>query len=189
MTSIRGPQLRSERLLLRRWREEDLDPFSALNADPAVMEHFPATLTRDQCSILIERMESCFDANGFGLWALELVGERPSFLGCVGLWPVDPDLPFAPAVELGWRLAREHWGHGYASEAATAAAEFAFGELALPELLAYTAARNLRSRRVMERLGMARRPEDDFEHPFVTEGHVLRPHVLYRLSAADWRLR
>jgi ribosomal-protein-alanine N-acetyltransferase len=183
MTSALGPQLRSERLLLRRWREEDLDPFSALNADPAVMEHFPATLNRDQCSILIERMESCFDANGFGLWALELVGERPSFLGCVGLWPVDLEMPFAPAVELGWRLARKHWGHGYASEAASVAVEFAFGELALPELLAYTAARNLRSRRVMERLGMTHDPAEDFSHPKLDPAHPLAPHVLYRLTS------
>lgn len=183
MTSTPGPQLRSERLLLRRWREEDLDPFSALNADPAVMEHFPATLTRDQCRVLIERIEGCFETNGFGLWALELVGERPSFLGCVGLWPVDPEMPFAPAVELGWRLAREHWGHGYASEAAAAAVEFAFGELALTELLAYTAARNLRSRRVMERLGMTHDPAEDFSHPKLASEHPLAPHVLYRLTS------
>lgn len=177
-----GPQLRSERLLLRRWLPSDLAAFAALNADSAVMEHFPSTLTRTQSSALIASIESCFQTNGYGLWAVEQRGEG-SFIGFVGLRPVDREMPFSPAVELGWRLAREHWGQGYATEAATAAADFAFTELALTELVAYTARCNLRSRRVMERVQMTHDPAEDFLHPQLTPSHPLAPHVLYRLSA------
>jgi RimJ/RimL family protein N-acetyltransferase len=175
-----GPELRSERLLLRRWRTEDLEPFAALNADPLVMEHFPATLSSEESSAYIERQEASFDAHGYGFWAVEVVGED-LFAGFVGLQSVDDEMSFAPAVELGWRLARAFWGRGYATEAAAAASRFAFADLGLAELLAYTAAGNLRSRRVMERVGMTRDPYEDFSHPKLEPGHPLSAHVLYRL--------
>jgi RimJ/RimL family protein N-acetyltransferase len=130
----------------------------------------------------VERMELSFDDSGYGLWAVELQG-GPQFIGCVGLLAVADGLPFAPAVELGWRLAREQWGRGLAGEAAGAAIAFAFEELRLPGLVAYTAERNRRSRRLMERLGMGHDPAEDFEHPALPAGHPLAPHVLYRLRA------
>jgi RimJ/RimL family protein N-acetyltransferase len=177
-----GPELSGGRLLLRRWRDSDLEPFAAINADPVVMEHFPATLSRTQSEVLIERIETSFETDGYGLWAVELVGES-TLIGFLGLLAVDSALPFAPAVELGWRLARSRWGEGYATEAATLAIGFAFDELQLGELVSYTAARNARSRMVMERLGMAHDPAEDFFHPELAPTDPLAPHVLYRLTA------
>jgi RimJ/RimL family protein N-acetyltransferase len=185
---VREPRLRTARLLLRRWRADDLDAFAELNADPAVMKHFPAPLQRHESAELMERIEACFQQRGYGLWAVE-VPEQAPLIGFVGLWPATPPLPFAPAVELGWRVAAEHWGRGLAREAAAAAADFAYDELGLHSLLAYAAARNLRSRRLMDRLGMRRDPAEDFDHPGLERGHPLAPHVLYRLDADDWRRR
>jgi RimJ/RimL family protein N-acetyltransferase len=180
------PSLRTERLLLRRWRMSDREPFAAINADPAVMELYPAALTRADSDALIERIEDCFREHGYGLWAVEVVGETP-LAGYVGLWPVEAELPFAPAVELGWRLARECWSRGIATEAAGACCTFAFERLGLMEVVAYTAAINTRSRRLMERLGMTHDPAEDFPHPGIAAGDRLRPHVLCRLAASSWR--
>jgi RimJ/RimL family protein N-acetyltransferase len=177
-----GPQLRTERLLLRRWRPADLPAFAAINADPEVMRHFPTTLSREASAALLARIEASFETHGYGLWALELPEGSP-LVGCAGIAQVAIDVPFAPAVELAWRLDRAHWGRGLASEAARAAAQFAFGELAVAELIAYTAQGNARSRRVMERLGMRRDPAEDFVHPDLPPGHPLAEHVLYRLAA------
>jgi RimJ/RimL family protein N-acetyltransferase len=180
--------MRTERLLLRRWRASDLEPFAAMNADPAVMEYFPATLSREQSTAMIEWMESSFEERGYGLWAVELSGQSPPALaGFVGLNHVKGELPFAPAVELGWRLAERFWGQGIACEAAAASIAFAFERLALGELVAYTAAVNGRSRRLMERLGMTNDPAEDFMHPDLPAESSLAPHVLYRLGAADWK--
>jgi RimJ/RimL family protein N-acetyltransferase len=183
------PQLRTERLLLRRWREADLEPFAALNADPEVMEHFPALLSVEQSAALVARIERCFDERGYGLWAVEVRAEDAdgaggAFAGFVGLEPVmDERLAFAPAVELGWRLAQPFWGGGIATEAAAAATAFAFDALALTELVSYTAVSNVRSQLVMQRLGMRRDPAEDFLHPGIAPGDPLAPHVLYRIAA------
>ena len=174
--------LPTERLLLRRWRAGDSEPFAAINADREVMEHFPQPLSAAQSDALIARIEASFERRGYGLWALEL-RDSGVLAGFVGLEPVESPLPFAPAVEIGWRLAREQWGRGYASEAAAVVCTHAFGALALPELVSYTAVGNTRSRRVMERIGMRRDPAEDFEHPKLAPGHPLRAHVLYRLAA------
>jgi ribosomal-protein-alanine N-acetyltransferase len=179
MTRI-GPELRTERLLLRRWRPADREPFAALNADPAVMEHFPATMSRAESDGLVDRIEAAFDARGYALWAVEVTGDG-GFAGFVGLAPVTFEAPFAPAVEVGWRLARERWGRGYATEAARAAVAFGFDVVGLDEITSFTVPANIRSRRVMERLGMSRDPADDFDHPVIPPGHPLRRHVLYRL--------
>jgi RimJ/RimL family protein N-acetyltransferase len=175
--------VRTERLLLRRWVAEDLEPLAAMNADREVMEHFPATLARDESELLLGRIEAHFHEHGYGLWAIELPGEA-RFAGFAGLGHVDPAPPFTPAVELAWRLARRFWGRGIASEAARAAARCAFEAHGLRELVAFASPRNARSIAVMERLGMARDPDGDFEHPHLPAGHPLRAHVLYRLPAA-----
>lgn len=180
------PELRTSRLLLRRWRDADREPFAALNADPVVMEHFPAPLGRAESDALVDRVEHGLEERGWGLWAVEVPGAA-AFVGFVGLNPATFDAPFTPAVEVGWRLAREHWGHGYATEGARAALDFGFETLALDEIVSFTTHGNVRSRRVLERLGMRHDPADDFNNPNVAPGDSLRPHVLYRLDRARWR--
>jgi RimJ/RimL family protein N-acetyltransferase len=177
-----GPQLRTERVLLRRWRTADVDAFARINADARVMEFLPRPLARYESAALIARFETGFVRDGYGLWALELPG-RASLAGFVGLAPVDPALPFAPAVEVGWRLAPAYWGRGFATEAAREVVRFAFQALGMTSLVSFTVAANNRSRRVMERLGMTRRAAEDFEHPQLPAGHPLARHVLYRLDA------
>ncbi len=174
--------MKTDRLLLRSWRDEDREPFAAMNADPAVMEYFPATLTRAQSDALADRIDGDLQRLGYGLWAVEIPDEAP-FIGFVGLLATDDDMPFAPAIEIGWRLAGRYWGRGLAGEGAQAALAFGVDELALAEIVALTAAGNLRSRRVMERLGMRRDPAEDFEHPALPAGHPLALHVLYRIDA------
>jgi ribosomal-protein-alanine N-acetyltransferase len=183
-----GPILTTARLRLRQWREEDLAPFAALNADPQVMEFFPKVLTRAESDAVAGRIRDHFVRHGFGLWAVEVRGAA-DFVGFVGLAVPSFDAHFTPCVEIGWRLAREHWGHGYATEAATAALAFGFVDRALEEIVAFTVPANIPSRRVMGRLGMRRLPADDFEHPAIADGHPLRSHVLYRLRRADWKPR
>jgi len=180
-----GPELWTERLHLRRWTDADLAPFADLNADPEVMEHFPSTLTTEQAAAFIEHAERGFEERGFGWWAVE-TRDDAAFIGFVGLSRVGPEYPFGPAVETGWRLARPAWGHGYATEAATAALGFGFAGLGLEEVVAFTAAGNRRSQAVMTRLGMTRDPADDFGHPALAEGHRLHAHVLYRLDRRHW---
>jgi len=183
-----APQLRTDRLLLRRWRPSDREPFAAINADPLVMRHFPATLTRAQSDALVERIEACFEEHGYGVWAVEIPDDAP-LIGFVGLLPVPPHMPFAPAVEVGWRLGRDYWSRGIAYEAACASVDFAFERLALPCIVSFTTLANTRSRALMQRLGMTHDPREDFEHPQLAEGGPLRPHVLYRLTAQQWRAR
>ncbi len=174
-------ELRTNRLLLRRWRPEDRDPFADLNADPVVMEHFVSCPTRAESDDLVDRVEDHFDREGYGLWAVE-VTETGRFAGFVGLWPTTFDAPFTPAVEVGWRLAQHAWGSGYATEAARTAVADGFERVGLDEIVSMTSVGNSRSRRVMEKLGMTRDPGDDFDHPNVPLGHPIRRHVLYRLS-------
>ncbi|HEY8318174.1 MAG TPA: GNAT family N-acetyltransferase [Amnibacterium sp.] len=176
----------TERLLLRRWRDEDRAPFAALNADPVVMEHFPARLTRPESDAFVDRIAQQLEDHGWGLWALE---ERASgrFLGFTGLSVPGFQARFTPAVEVGWRLARDAWGFGYASEAARAAVAVAYDEVGLDEIVSFTATSNVRSMRVMERIGMTHDPADDFDHPALAEASPLRRHVLYRLSSPSRR--
>lgn len=180
------PELTTVRLRLRGWRDDDREPFAALNADPEVMEHFPTTLTRATSDMLIDMTTDGWAANGFGLWAVERA-EDGRFLGFTGLSRPSFEAPFTPAVEVGWRLARQAWGHGYATEAALASLDFGFETVGLEEIVSFTVPANVRSRAVMERIGMRSDPGDDFDHPKLPAGHPLRRHVLYRLSRADWR--
>lgn len=185
-----GPRLATPRLLLRRWRDADVDPFAVMNADPVVMEYFPAMLDRDQTAALVQSFEQRFEERGYGLWAVEVVDPpslRAPFAGFVGLNYTDWPAHFTPAVEIGWRLAAEHWGRGYATEAARAAMRFGFEDVGLDEIVSFTVPANTRSRAVMERLGMTRNPDDDFDHPRVDPASPFHRHVLYRLTRATWR--
>jgi RimJ/RimL family protein N-acetyltransferase len=178
--SAHSPSLKTQRLKLRRWGRSDREPLAAINADPEVMEHFPETLSRDRSDDLIEAIEAGFEANGFGLWALELRGSG-ELIGFAGLATPVFEAHFTPAVEVGWRLARPAWGKGYATEAGRAALVFGFDEVGLDEIVSFTTVANRRSCAVMERLGMGRDPGDDFDHPSLPAGHPQRPHVLYRI--------
>jgi ribosomal-protein-alanine N-acetyltransferase len=174
------PTLTTPRLLLRPWRDDDLSAFAALNADSRVMEFFPKLLSATESDELAAGIRANCESRGFGLWAVEILGGA-AFIGFVGLSVPRFEAHFTPCVEIGWRLAYDHWNNGYATEAARAAARFAFEQLGLNEIVSFTVPENIRSRRVMERLGMAHDPADDFEHPVLPPGHRLRPHVLYRL--------
>ena len=179
-------ELRTDRLRLRGWRPEDREPFAVMNRDPQVVEYLPGPLDRAASDALVDRIEDHWDRLGFGLWVVEVPGVAP-FVGFVGLSRIVFTAPFTPAVEVGWRLARDAWGHGYATEGGRASLAFAFDTVDLDEVVSFTTVQNTRSRRVMERLGMTRDPDQDFEHPNVPRGHPIRPHVLYRLSEAVWR--
>lgn len=167
------------RLILRRWRDSDREPFAAMNADPEVMRYFRATLDREASDAFADRIEASFDELGYGLWAVER-RDGGAFLGFTGLALQRYEAPWTPAVEIGWRLARSAWGHGYATEAAEAALAFGFDRVGLDEIVSVTTRTNERSRRLMTRLGMTHDPADDFDYPLLPEGHPLRPSVLYR---------
>ena len=175
------PELRSDRLLLRCWRDSDRAPFTELNSDPKVREYLPAAIGPIGSDAIVDRIEDHFDAHDFGLWAVEIPGRAP-FAGFIGLSVPRFEAHFTPCVEIGWRLAAEHWGHGYATEGARSALAFGFEQLGLDEILSFTVPANRRSRRVMEKLGMTTRPEDEFDHPLLPDGHPLQRHVLYRLA-------
>lgn len=179
-----APSITTERLVLRQWRTSDLPWFAALNADREVMRHFPTTLDRAQSDAVALRLAQHLDTHGYGPWAVEIPGVTP-FAGFVGLMRVGFDVPFVPAVEIGWRLARDWWSKGYATEAAVAAARYAFDTLGMADLVSFTVPANTRSRAVMERIGMRHCPDEDFLHPMIPPGHRLRRHVLYRLDAGD----
>jgi RimJ/RimL family protein N-acetyltransferase len=183
-----APTLTTERLVLRPWRESDLAPFAALNADPEVMAHFPANLTQAESVAMAGRIQAGLAARGFGWWAAE-VPEVAPFIGFIGLGVPDFGAHFLPpgrrVVEVGWRLARAYWGRGYATEGAREALRFGFEDLGLTEIVSFTTTTNRRSQAVMQRLGMTRDPADDFDHPKLPPGHRLRRHVLYRLRATE----
>jgi RimJ/RimL family protein N-acetyltransferase len=177
-------ELETERLVLRQWRPADREPFAALNADPRVMEFFPATMDRRASDVMADRCEALIAERGWGFWAVE-VKQSGRFIGYVGLHIPAAELPFSPCVEVGWRIARNAWGKGYATEAARSALEAGFAQLELPEIVSFTALGNHRSRAVMQRLGM-REDAHTFDHPSVAPGHPLRRHCLYRLARELW---
>ncbi|WP_374375171.1 GNAT family N-acetyltransferase [Dongia sp.] len=174
-----GSTLITERLILRPWYAEDYAPFAALNADPRVTATLAGNLTRDESDAFADRIATHIDEHGWGLWAIEIKEGAP-FIGYAGLSRPRFDAPFTPCVEIGWRLAFEHWRHGYATEAARAVLDFGFNVLRLPEIVSFTTIGNTRSRKVMERIGLVRDPAGDFDHPSLSPDHPLRPHVLYR---------
>lgn len=177
--------LQTERLILRRLRSDDFDAFSAMNADPEVMRYFPACLNRAETEALVARMNRHFERYGFGWWAVE-AQDADVFVGFVGLMVPAFHAHFTPCVEVGWRLIRHFWGQGYATEAGRASLDFAFERLGIDEVVSMAVEANERSRRVMAKLGMTRRSEDDFGHPKIPFGHPLRHHVLYRIKRQNW---
>ena len=180
--------LHTRRLLLRRWRDDDREVLARINADPEVMRYRFKPLTRQETDELIDEFEASFDEHGFGLWAIERTVDR-QLLGYVGLEVAGDDAPYRPLIHIGWHLAADAWGRGYATEAATAVLDHAFDELVLAELIAHTTAPNERSCAVMRRLGMHRDPHDDFDGQWYPEGHPYRRFVLYRITAEEWRAR
>lgn len=173
------------RLRLRHWTMADLQPFQAMNADPRVMAFFPAPLDDAASATLLKRFMQGIDTCGFGFWALEL-RESSRFIGFVGLGVPTFAAPFTPCVEIGWRLAYDAWGQGYANEAARSVLDFAFQRLKFAEVVSFTARANLRSQRLMQRLGMLRDSDGDFDHPALDVDSPLRRHVLYRLGRGAW---
>jgi RimJ/RimL family protein N-acetyltransferase len=179
---------KTERLLLRRWRDEDFTPFAAMNADPLTMRFMPSVMTGDETRALMERLEEHHRLHRFGVWAVEAPGVAP-FIGFTGLQRVSFDAPFLPAVEIGWRLSPAFWGKGYATEAAEGALRMGFEGLNLDQIVSFTVPANKPSWSVMERLGMHRDASEDFDHPRLPVGHTLRRHILYRLTRAAWQAR
>jgi len=170
-------EITTDRLILRGWREADLAPWAAMNADPEVRRYVGPLLTLEQAGAWALNYQDDLDRYGFGFWAVE-IRTSGEFIGFTGLNTVDDQMPFS-GVELGWRLARPAWGHGYATEAGLAALRYGFGTMGLPEVLAVTMARNVRSQAVMRRIGMTTDPAEDFDDPDVGEG-PLRRHLVYR---------
>ncbi len=179
-------ELHTARLLLRPWRDEDAKPFAAMFADPAVMEFLGPPQDRVAIDAIVGRVRAHFERHGFGWWAAELK-KTGAFIGFIGLSHIPFEAPFTPAVEVGWRLASAYWGQGYATEGARAALEAGFTQLGLDEIVSLTVPANMRSRLVMERIGMTRDPSDDFDHPRLAEDHPLRRHVLYRIGQDQCR--
>jgi RimJ/RimL family protein N-acetyltransferase len=173
-------EIDTPRLRLRTWRDEDREPFAALNADPRVMEHFPGLIPRERSDATVDACMKAFATRGWGNWAVERKD--------TGLSIPQRQFHFSPCVEVGWRLAHAHWGHGFASEAARAALLVGFEQLELDEIVSMTAVSNLRSQAVMRRIGLVDTGEV-FEHPGVPEGHPVRPHVLFKLGADQWRVQ
>lgn len=174
-------ELTTERLLLRQWRDDDLGQLIDMNRDSKVMEFIGPTLSQDQSRAMMERARTNWSERGYGRFAVEVL-ETGSVIGFIGLAATRIDAHFAPAIEIGWRLAAAHWGRGYATEGASAVRDYAFKDLGLTEIVSYTSAQNLRSRRVMEKIGFLRDPVDDFDHPNLSLDDSLRANVLYRCA-------
>ena len=180
--------IKTERLILRPWREEDLEPFAKLNADPRVMEYFPGLKSRQESDASVKLMSNHIERCGWGFWATSLI-QTGEFIGFIGLEDVYFKADFTPAIEIGWRLAFNCWGKGYATEGALASLRYGFEKLKLEKIVSFTPVQNMRSRAVMERIGMHHDQKDDFDHPRLPEGHHLRRHVLYQIGAGEWQKR
>lgn len=186
MTQVKLPNgLSTDRLILRRWKDSDVEPFVTMNCDPEVMRFYPSVLTREQSIELIDRIERRFESESLGLWATE-VKSTGQFIGYVGLWTPGWESSFTPCVEIGWRICHSSWGKGYAPEAAREVLRDGFERLQLKEILSWTATVNQNSMRVMQKIGMYSDPSENFMHPAIEEGSPLKLHVLYRLTESSW---
>ena len=182
--------IETERLYLRQWQASDFAPFAEMNANPEVMEYFPKLLTTSMSNTIAKKCQTLIEDNGWGFWAVSRKSgsnKSDDFIGMVGLNNVHADMPFAPAVEIAWRLHKDYWGLGYATEAARAALDFAFTELALEDVVAFTAVINKRSQKLMQRIGMTD-TQDNFSHPMLDADHRLVEHVLYKITRKQWQL-
>ncbi len=182
-------KLETERLILRQWQPKDFAIFAQMNADSDVMQYFPKVLSTETSNIIANKCQQLLKDNGWGFWAVSLKGDstkNDKFIGMVGLNKAHKDMPFAPNVEIGWRLHKEYWRKGYALEAAKESLKFAFEVLDLDEVVAFTAVINKPSQRLMQRLGMSNSYQD-FYHPMLDSNHPLAKHVLYKISQKDWR--
>ena len=177
----KAPVIETPRLLLRGWRDDDVEPWVRMNADPQVMAYYPSTHTREESEASALTIRTSLERDGYGIWVVEIKGGLP-FAGVICLRQISFEAPFAPANDIGWCFLVEAWGHGYATEGATAALDFAFEQLNWDEVTANTSILHVRSQRVMQRLGMTHNAADDFDHPKFAKGHRARPHVLYRIS-------
>lgn len=178
--TIETATIETKRLVLRRWRDSDRSTFHILNRDPIVMATIGPVMNRSDSDGFMDRIERRFDEHGYGLWCVDLNGEAIGFTGFMKPW-------FREGVEIGWRMRSECWGHGYAPEAARACLQHGFDDLGFEEVISFTAASNSNSRRVMDKIGLIRDVDGDFVHPSVPEGNPLQLHVLYRLTAAQYR--
>lgn len=185
---MKPPTLHTKRLLLRRWTGDDREFFARINADPEVMRYRFKTLTRQESDDLIDNIEAGFDQLGFGQWAVERLEDR-RLIGFIGLEVARNDPPYSPPVHIGWHLARDAWGYGYATEGASAALDYVFAVVGLSEVVSHATNVNRRSRAVMRRLGMSHSVTDDFDGPWYPVGHPHRRFVLYRMTAANWQAR
>jgi RimJ/RimL family protein N-acetyltransferase len=185
---MKSPTVLTQRLLLRRWMRDDREVFARINADPEVMRYRFKPLTWHESDDLIDNIERCFDQHGFGQWAVERITDR-RVIGFIGLDVADDVTLFSPPVHIGWHLAPDAWGCGYATEGATGALDYVFDVVGLPEVVSHATSANERSEAVMRRLGMTHNADDDFDGPWYPPGHPYRRFVLYRVGAADWRAR
>lgn len=179
-------EIKTKRLLLRQWKESDLDPFAQLNADPCVMEFFPSVKTFEESSKEYEAILEHFKKHGYGWWAVSAINHS-DFIGFIGLRYIDFPAAFTPAIEIAWRLSHKYWGKGYATEGANASLQYGFEILNFPEIISFTSIINIRSQAVMKRIGMHHDPKDDFDHPKLPKEDRLSRHVLYRLKASNWQ--
>ena len=183
--------IETERLYLRQWQASDFAIFAEMNADPEVMKYFPKLLSATMSDVIANKCQQLIKDNGWGFWAVSLKDyseQSNAFIGFVGLNQTHADLHFAPCVEIAWRLRKEFWGQGYATEAARASLNFAFTELVLDEVVAFTAVINQRSQLIMERIGMTDM-QDNFYHPALNANHPLAEHVLYKITRQQWSSR
>ena len=178
-------ELQTSRLKLRQWKDSDLIAFAKLSADPEVMKFYPSTLKKNESDDLAYKIKGLIAQRGWGFWAVEEIKTK-KFIGFVGLHKPTYDLPVTPCVEVGWRLAKEYWGNGYATEASNKSLDFAFNKLSLDTVYSFTSVANIKSRAVMERIGMVN-INKNFEHPIIPKGHPLREHVLYQITRKEWQ--
>jgi len=176
--------IETQRLRLRQWRDSDKKPFALMNADQEVMRHFPSIRTQNQSNELVDRLFKLIDKMGYGFWAAERK-DSDEFIGFIGINYVDSGLPFAPCVEIGWRLAKAHWGQGFATEGALASLDYGFIQADVGKIVSMTTLTNTPSENVMKKIGMHKCSEN-FNHPEVPPGHLLSEHVLYELTKSQW---
>lgn len=178
--------IETPRLILRQWEQKDYEPYTSLNCDPEVMKYFPSVKSPDETLAQIKRISEAIGRHGYGFWAVERK-DNHHFIGFTGLSVPGFEAYFSPCVEIGWRLSKENWGQGFATEAALSCLDFGFKYLGLNEIYSFTSIYNDRSEKVMRRIGMNKIGE--FDHPLIADGHWLERHLVYKTTRLDWVLK